>query len=154
MNILIAYATNSGNTYYVAERIAASLAKRGHAAVAISVGDINPATLSGYEVVVLGSCTWEKRKSAGEREEGSLQAQMEAFIAKVNGSDLAGRKCAVFGLGDSEYTYYCRAVDFLEEFVKNAGGTLVVESLRVDSYPQAHDAEIDAWADKLGRAIG
>jgi flavodoxin len=59
---------------------------------------------------------------------------------------------AIFGLGDSSYKFYNGAVDHLEEFVKNIGGTLPVPSLKIDKYysdMDGNNAKITAWVEEL-----
>ena len=76
---------------------------------------------------------------------------MEEFIARCSEIKLNGKPCAVFGLGDSSYTYFCGAVAHLEAFIKRTGGTLTVPSLKVDGFymkPEASE-NIMKWANEV-----
>jgi len=62
-----------------------------------------------------------------------------------------GKRFAVFGCGDSTYDYFCGAVDAIEELIKAKGGTLVMESLKIDGDPEAE--EIREWTESVAAAI-
>ncbi|MFA4872343.1 MAG: flavodoxin family protein [Patescibacteria group bacterium] len=153
MKILLLYATNSGNTYYVAERIASALRQDGVALDMVSAGDAAPDIFTEFDAVVLGSCTWNRHTATAKFEEGQLQDQMQKLVDALKGRKFDNKKFAVFGLGDANYMRFCAAADHLERFVKEAEGNLLVPSLRIDSFPQTQDAAIDAWAHQLATQL-
>lgn len=153
MNILIAYASNSGNTLYVSERIAEALQKAGHAVTVRNIAELSPRELADYELCVLGSPTWLQQTAEGPRE-GQLTQQWQDFAERVRGADLpTERRFAVFGLGRHEYTRFCGAADELEKLVGDLRGKLVVESLRFDGFPQHRDIEVGSWVRRLIDAL-
>lgn len=150
MNILLVYATNSGSTEAAAHIIADVLTGKGHV---VSVKDAKTATpedVTAAPFFILGSPSWDH-----DGLEGQPLPEMEEFIARCKEVALNGKPCAVFGLGDSSYTYFCGAVTYLEAFIKRTKGTLVVPSLKVDAFymkPEA-SANIMKWANEVAEKI-
>lgn len=150
MNILLVYATNSGSTAQAAQMIADALAGKGHT---VSVKDAKAATpedVMAASFFILGSPSWDH-----DGMEGQPLPEMEEFIARCKDVTLNGKPCAVFGLGDSSYTYFCGAVTYLEAFIKRTGGVLIVPSLKVDGFYMKPDASenITKWANALAENI-
>ena len=85
-NIKIIYGSSTGNTRRAAETIAARLG----AATVINVAEAGPDDFKA-DLLILGSSTWGL---------GELQDDWISGIAMLDSMDLAGRKVAVFGLGD------------------------------------------------------
>lgn len=151
MNILLVYATNSGSTAQAAQMIADTLTTKGHT---VSVKDAKTATpqeVTAAPFFILGSPSWDH-----DGLEGQPLPEMEEFIARCKEVTLNGKPCAVFGLGDSSYTYFCGAVTYLEAFIKRSKGTLVVPSLKVDGFYIKPDASenITMWTITLSDALG
>lgn len=151
MKVLLLYATNSGNTYYTAQRIAEVLKEQKVDVDVRSVGDVTPDILNQFDTVILGSCTWNRHTATAKYEEGQLQDQMQGFVDALSTGrkKFPNKKFAVFGLGDSDYMKFCAAADHLEQFVKDVGGKKIGETLRIDSFPQGQEDKIDAWAHTL-----
>lgn len=151
MNILLVYATNSGSTASAAQIISDVLSGKGHT---VSIKDAKTATpedVTTAPFFILGSPSWDH-----DGLEGQPLPEMEEFIARSKEIKLNGKPCAVFGLGDRSYTYFCGAVTYLEAFIKRTGGRLVVPSLKVDGFymkPEA-SANITTWANALADALG
>lgn len=150
MNTLIIYGTNSGGTLEAAELIRDTLASSGHTVAIKNANGAEPADLTGHQLVVFGSCTWELVGDK-ERLEGQLQQDWLSFRDRLGVTTTPNQKYAVFGLGDSSFAHFCAAADHLEEIVKKLGGTLVQPSLRIDGFyfqPDNRQIVID-WAKKL-----
>ena len=151
--VLILYATNSGNTYYVAHRIAEelenALKKRKIPVTVQSVGDVAPDILDEFDTIILGSCTWNRHTATAKYEEGQLQDQMQKFVDEFKKKRLSTKKFAVFGLGDSDYMKFCAAADHLEKFIADIHGAKIGETLRIDSFPHGQEKMIDAWTRTL-----
>lgn len=146
MRICIVYTSNSGSTFLAAETIANVLRSK-HVVDVVKAETVVPATLSGYDVVLLGSPTWEY----GGKEGNPPKAMAECLL-RLRKERYPGMSFAVFGCGDSAYTDFCGAVDHLERFVLEAGGVLKVPSLRVDSYyynEKNNRALVAHWAEGL-----
>lgn len=99
------------------------------------------------DVLVLASGTWN---TGGE--EGQLNPHMDEFLKKrVKDMDLKGKKVAVIGLGDERYRYTCKAADRLEQWVKEHGGSLLCETLRIANEPYGQEEKIEEWGKQLLR---
>lgn len=133
MNILLVYGTNSSGTAVVAQSIAEHLTAAGHTITVQHARETTPEDLrSPVDLIILGSCTWERYTPEGTRLEGQLQQHMFALLEKADVNPK--HRFALFGLGDSSYTDFCAAADHLETAVQGWMGQLVVPTLRIDSY--------------------
>lgn len=153
MNILLAYATYSGGTLHAAEIIQETLQALGHTVELKTVRGLDPALFSNYSAIILGTNTWLENK-----EEGSMNGAYYELKEKMNGSNFAGKKIAIYGLGDSHQynTTFCMSVDHLEKFVKDNQGELI-SSLRVDRFyfeKAANTINMKDWATKIAPLIG
>ncbi|MBI3559513.1 flavodoxin domain-containing protein [Candidatus Gottesmanbacteria bacterium] len=146
MDIVLVYATNSGGTAQAAKTIADALTSKGHTVRIKDAKDAGPDDLTGASPLILGSPSWDYNGM-----EGQPLPEMVELIARCKDSHLEGKPCAVFGLGDSSYTYYCGAVTYLETFVKRNKGMLIVPSLKIDGYYMHSDASqhITVWANEV-----
>ena len=135
--IHVIYGSTTGMTEAVAAKIANSLGAQ--------VFNINAADASAFdaELLVLGSSTWGV---------GDLQDDWAAQLDAVK-SNFAGKKVAVFGLGDSQgfADSFCVAADTIADAAKDAGATLVGEILKIDDTNEADqtDAKIAAWVETI-----
>jgi flavodoxin short chain len=144
--ILIVYGSTTGNTETVASMLEKQLAAKGLKITCKNVTDTPVDELKSYGLVLLGCSTW------GE-DEIELQDDFIPFYEALDTTVLKGRKIAVFGCGDSSYTYFCGAVDAIEDKVKASGGKLLIEGLKVDGEPGDARKEILDWADELAAAL-
>ncbi len=146
MDTLLIYATNSGGTAQAAQMIANTLTSKGHVVTVKEAKDAVPADITAAPFVILGSPSWDYNGM-----DGQPLPEMVELIDRCKDIQLEGKPCAVFGLGDSNYTYFCGAVTYLEAFIKRAKGILVLPSLKVDGFymrPEAGE-HITKWADEL-----
>ena len=141
--IIVIYASETGNTEYVAEQITAELKKENLDVTLKSVIDAGIAELSDYDLILFGSSTW------GD-EEKELQADMVDFYEELKNLDLSNIPVAVFGCGDSSYTHFCGAVDLLEERLEQIGAKLLIEGLRVDDQDD-RDSDPGLWAREVAK---
>lgn len=83
MSTLVVFDSNYGNTKTIAETIAAGL---GHGTVAVSVVGLNPESLAGVELLVVGSpiIGWKPSE------------RMQAFLAGLGHGALRGIQAAAF----------------------------------------------------------
>lgn len=150
MNILLVYATNSGGTAQATQMIADVLTSKEHTVTVKEAKDTGPDDLTGASLVILGSPSWDYNGM-----EGQPLPEMVELVNRCKDIQLEARPCAVFGLGDSSYTYFCGAVNYLEAFVKRAKGTLVIPSLKVDGFFFHADAQehVTTWAGELSQTL-
>lgn len=164
MSIAVVYGSTTGACADVATKIAEALG-----AECLNVAEVSADQLAGYDALVLGSSTWGA---------GDLQDDWAGFIDTLSGMDLAGKKVAVFGTGDSIgfADTFAMATVTLADAAKAAGaevvGATAVEGyddivtpactdgvfpgLAIDSQnqPELDDARIDAWIGVIKPLIG
>ena len=130
MNLLLVYATNSGSTFEVTNLLSGKLTEAGHQVTVKNVTEISHADFPKYDIVVLGSPSWDYEGQEGQPHQD--------FINLINntpeGTSYAGHKFAIFGLGDSNYTHFCGAVTHLLDYVTKIQGNLICEPLKLDQY--------------------
>jgi flavodoxin short chain len=146
---LIIYGSTTGNTEYVAEVVAKSLKQSKLDVTVKNVSDVSVQDINGDQDIVLFGCsTW------GD-DEIELQEDFAEFYEAMgnNGTSYEGMNFAVFGCGDSSYTYFCGAVDAIEEKVAGSGGEIVVDSLKIDGDPDPMKEEIQNWAESVNLAL-
>ncbi|GFM36805.1 flavodoxin [Desulfovibrio psychrotolerans] len=142
---LIVYGSTTGNTENTARYIASAFAAKSIDTQVMSAADVNAPDLGGnYDIVLLGCSTW------GD-EEIELQDDFIPLYDELENSGLSGKKVAVFGCGDSSYTYFCGAVDAIEEKMEAVGATIVVDSLKIDGDPVRDD--VCAWAEEVAAKL-
>lgn len=128
MNILIAYATNSGSTYLVSQMIEEQL--EGHTVQLHDISTMHPDDFLAYDLIIFGSPSWDF-----EHKEGQPHYKFFQFFREFSDfRTLMGKKCAVFALGDKSYTYFCGAADELTKFVTEKQGELIVEPLKINRF--------------------
>jgi flavodoxin len=145
---LIAYATNSGNTFYTGQRIADILSGENFDVTISPVAKLSADDVKLYDFIILGCPSWDNMVD-GKKMEGQMQHEMEIFTAKFNGRSFEDKKFAVFSLGNSDYTYVCGSGMHLDKFVEKIKGQKVGETLCVDNFPHQLQARIDDWAKSL-----
>ncbi len=141
--MLIVYGSTTGNTEMVAEQIMENLEE--HSPTLQDVADTSPADFEDYDVIIMGSSTWD---------DGLLQADFRDFVEEID-ADLSGKKIAVFGLGDSSYPAFCEAAGLLEEVIGKLNGELMIESLKVDGFPDEEENEekIKVWTENIKKKL-
>lgn len=136
---LIIYGSSTGNTKKASELVEDVLRQKDFAVTIKDVVNAEVSDLMGaYDAIFLGCSTW-----------GAIEEEVqEDFLPLYEGLDdvsLSGKRLAVFGSGDSGYTAFCKAVDAVEEKVKERGGALLVESLKIDGKPDWAEEDIRKW---------
>lgn len=143
MDILIAYATNSGGTFFATQTVEKALKVKKHSVTRKEIEETTATDFKKYDLIIFASPSWNY-----EGAEGELQSSFKTFVQNYSGDSLKGKKCAVFGLGDRSYLYFCGAVERLEKFVTENGGILLSPSLRIDGYyknESLHNAMLEQW---------
>lgn len=151
MKVLLAYATNSGGTYLAAERIEKIL-ERVASVQMQKANDTEAAHLKDYDLIIFGTPSWSV-----EGHEGYPHETMLRLIRGLNPETMSGKQFALFGCGDTSYTYFCGAVDFLEKWLTDNSLQPVVPSLRIDGYffDLIHNERlVDEWARRLSKLVG
>ncbi len=139
MKILIVFETQNGTAQYVAEVMQKQLNDLGHQVMlhSIKAKGMKP-DISGFDVVLYGAPTYD---------DGLLEQTMRNYITQDH-PDLSQKKVAVFGLGNSFYPQFCYAAPILAEWVKENKGTLLLEPLKIDAFPDNLEP-ITSWVSQL-----
>lgn len=150
MKILISYATNSGSCFLVAERIQKILAPA-HTVVVQLAAKTTPDDIEKNDCIILGTPSWSV-----EGHEGYPQESMLKLLRAGSNHNFPSKLFALYGCGDNSYTFFCGAVDHLENFVISVKGQTVLESLRLDSYffeLKRNNDLVDAWTQKIAKKL-
>ncbi len=120
MTVGIYFATTTGKTEDIAERIAGLLGGTETPKDMSDVDDLNE--LCTHDAIICGIPTW----NTGADSERSGTA-WDNILDEIAGLNLSGKKVAIFGLGDSStYTEnYCDAMEELHRYFKQSGATMV-----------------------------
>jgi flavodoxin I len=120
------YSTTTGNTECVAGYIAEATGLE-----AVDIADLDGAAVAAFDGLIIGAPTWH----TGADSERSGTAWDEFPYGDLTGLDLAGKKVAVFGVGDqSGYAdNFCDAMDELASCFK-AQGAEIIGAVSTDGY--------------------
>lgn len=145
-SVLIVYGSTTGNTEYAAGVIERILTAKGAAVKNVDVSRVKADGLcDGHDLILFGCSTWGM-------DTVELQEDFISLFDEFESINAAGKKTAVFGCGDSGYTWFCGAVDQIERKLKDLGAE-VVDTLRIDGDPQDQDEEIEAWAGRVAAGL-
>jgi flavodoxin I len=119
--VTVFYGSTTGNTSSAAEAIAAAF---GDGASAVEVSGADSSAFGEPDVLILGTSTWGM---------GDLQDDWVDALGALKGASLAGKKAALFGLGDQE-TYPDTFVDGMRDLYDAAlaAGATVVGACATD----------------------
>jgi len=133
MKTLILYGSLTGNTQFVAEEISQDLKKNKIEHDLINASEFSPQKIKDYDMLILGSSTWDN---------GHLQYDFEEIFQEIQDIDFTDKKFVAFGCGDSSYEEFCEAVNIIEKFWETKGANKIGESLKIDSFPQMESNKV------------
>ncbi|GAB2299961.1 multidrug-resistance type transporter [Dionaea muscipula] len=145
-NLLILYATQTGNAMDAAERIAREAERRGCTVSLLSIDQFDPSLLSKESTVIFVVST------AGQGDTPDSMKGFWRFLLRRNISShwLEGVQYAVFGLGDSGYQKYNFVAKKLDKRLADVGGTPIIErGLGDDQHPSGYEGALDPWISSL-----
>lgn len=150
MNVTIVYSTQSGSTSTAAEMVAETLRESSYTVTVCSALETTKDTLSPFDVLVIGSPSWEV-----DGKDGQPLPEVITLLESMPKESFTNKKVAVFGLGDETYKHFCGGVDVILTKLTEKGVTPIVESLRIDRYYSSHDnqTKLVEWAQTLGKSI-
>ncbi|MBN1331435.1 flavodoxin [Candidatus Dojkabacteria bacterium] len=137
MKAIVIFGSTTGNTEEVANYVTNGLKDAGHEVTLKNVLDANPEDLMGYDLIALGSSTWN---------DGELQDDFIPFYENMTGIDLKGKKAIIFGCGESIYDHFCTAVDTLEKKLQELGAEIVAKSYKIDGDIADDLPKVKEWA--------
>ncbi len=140
---VIIYGSTTGNTELMAGHVAIGMKEAGVDVSVLNVTDADSQVLKDYDIVVLGSSTWNE----------GLQEDFEPFYMEMEDISLNGKPAAAFGPGDSSFgDTFCEAVTMLEDRLRECGARIVTSSLRVDGDVEAAEGETREWGKQVASA--
>lgn len=144
MKILIVFGSLLGRAKRTAVLIGTILQNASHEVVAKDVRNVVPEEFESYDLVIMGSSTWD---------DGMLQYDFRMFFSELVKRKFPNKNFVVFGLGGHKYPHFCTAVDTLESAVKIVGGNKIFTSLRLDFDHDEEwskcDEQIKNWTNEL-----
>ncbi|TSC80365.1 MAG: hypothetical protein G01um101425_19 [Candidatus Peregrinibacteria bacterium Gr01-1014_25] len=141
----IIYASTSGHTEYVVERLRDFLKTQKVECALLKAERAKPEDLLQGDVLVLASGTWN---TGGI--EGQLNPHMHDFVhGRAARVDLAKRRVAIIALGDDRYFYTGRAGEHLRHFVQTHGGSVIEPALTIINEPYGQEKKVEEWGKAL-----
>lgn len=107
------FGTDTGNTEYIAEKIAGAFADKSIPVDMENIADIDIGLLKDYDLIVLGIPTWDF---------GGIQSEWQSIEENLLNLDLSGKYVALYGLGD-QFGYGDYFVDALGWLYNNLIGS-------------------------------
>ena len=137
--VLIVYGSTTGNTEALAEILGRLIQEAGHETTLLNAADASaPGLCDGWDMILFGCSAW------GD-DEIILQDDFDALFQQFDLINAKGHKVACFATGDSNFTYFCGAVDVIEAALERLGADVVVEGLKIDGQAQSDQPEIQEW---------
>jgi len=162
-NIGIFYASDTGNTELIAEKIAKAFGEE--QAQVFDVSDADASDMEAFSNLIFSSPTWGS---------GDLQDDFDEFMEEIAETDFEGKTVALFGLGDGvtyEDTFVdamgqiyealeaksCKIVgnvstegyDFDESLAEKESGKFVGLAIDEDNQDDLTDERIEKWVAQL-----
>lgn len=150
MKYFLVYGTLSGSTMTAAELVGSTLKKQGHIVTIVSADQASKDMIKDQEVLLVASPSWEDRGL-----DGQPLPEIRQFLESLSPADLAGKKIALIGLGDSAYPHFCGAVDVMAEILTKLHSISIIEPLRIDKYYSMPDNEqkVEEWSMRLSKSL-
>ena len=142
--VLVAWASKTGQTEHLAQRILEVLEREGVPVDLKRVRDVDWARLDDWSALVLGSPTYGA---------GDLHPDWDQPERCLRDIDLSGRRAAVFGCGNPRYVTPWWAVDILANRLKNGGARLLVPPFKADTMTGFRVRDADSWIESLAAAL-
>lgn len=151
MNVLLMYATYSGSTEVAAQLAQQVLQAKGQNVTLKKALTVTPEDIEAADVVIVASPSWDYHG-----EEGMPHEHYQEVFKTFAGKTFPGKKFAVLGLGDTNFTKFCGAANHLENWVQQLGGTLCVTSLRLNQFyfnEKENTEKVKWWAGNLADSL-
>jgi flavodoxin I len=164
------YGSNTGNTETIAYRLAEKLNEiQADVVEVFNIGAVSPNDILKWDNIIIGIPTWNT---------GELQDDWAIFLPKMEGMNFAGKKVALFGLGDQNgYGFnFLDAAGVIADEVAIQDGTVVgywsnedyefeaslaeegplfmCLGIDEDGQPDKTDERLTQWANQVLREFG
>lgn len=142
--VLVAWASKTGNTASLAQRIAEVLEAGGIQVELLPAKEVDWNGLDRWSALIAGSPTYGA---------GDLHPDWDKPERTLRDLRLEGLRAAVFGCGNPRYLTPWWAVDILENRLKNGGARLLVPSYKADTLQGFRVRDADGWIGSLAEAL-
>ncbi|WP_182201735.1 flavodoxin domain-containing protein [Paraliobacillus salinarum] len=143
MKAAVIYTSVTGNTEDLANQIYQGMRKQQMNVDFISINELDYDTLPDYDIIAVGTYTWDN---------GDLPMEMEELFIEFEEQDMSHVTTGVFGTGDSFYPYYCGAVDLFRDMLYVH--TNLAVTLKIELTPQQDDLiRCEKFCDRLTRTL-
>jgi len=145
-SLFVLYASTAGHTEYVTDILMSVLQEAGNVSAERKRAELcAPEDLQKGDVLLLASGTWNT---------GGIEGQLNPYMHRLlkeqaSKADLKGKKVACVALGDERYHYTAEARVHLEEFVREHGGELLIDSLIIVNEPYGQEEKVREWGRQL-----
>jgi len=147
MKVLIVYGSTTGNTASIAEALAKQIDNAGHNATLVNASDASADGLcDGFDAVLFGCSAWGTDTI-------ELQDDFQPIFDDLDKTGVKGKKAAAFASGDSNFEFFCGAVDAIEEALKGLGVDLMEDGLKVEGDYSGSSDDVDAWGERILAAL-
>lgn len=142
--VLLVYASMSGNTEAIADLIEEGLQEENMNVTKLDVVDCDPDQLNAFDSIILGAYTWG---------DGELPDEFLDLYDEMAGLDFTNKQFAVFGSGDTAYDIFCGAVDLLEAMIDERNGQIVQPGLKIELGPDGEEETCKDFGRKFAQAV-
>jgi len=144
-NILIIYASTSGNAQLVAEAISDGILENSDTFSLQKAELSSPIEINNYDATILVSSTWNV---------GLLNDNIVKFYKEMIKMKFTNKIIEIVGLGDSKhYDIFCGAADILQEALFQIEGRQIMPTLKIDGQVAGRLLEFKDWGNKFAKKL-
>jgi flavodoxin len=140
---VIVWASRTGKTQLVCERVAEVLTSEGLSVETVHVSSFHDALLS-RPFLIVASPTYGS---------GDLHPDWDQLERSWRDADFHGLPAAVLGCGSLRYPQPFGAVEILETRLKNQGANLLLPACKMDTLTGLRVRDCDPWAHELAQIL-
>jgi flavodoxin I len=145
MKSAIVFTSISGNTEEVAELISETIKTNGGECDLFRAGRF-AANLSLYNIVLFGSYTWGDGKLPLD-----MRNQLRLLLIE---NETKIQRAATFGTGDTNYHFYCRAVDEMRYHLINHNVEVIGDGLKIEqSCRGTQEHLVKSWTENIIKGV-
>ncbi|MBP9691627.1 flavodoxin family protein, partial [Candidatus Woesebacteria bacterium] len=147
MNIQILFETYSSTTEGVVGIAGKKLGEQGHKVEIGRMKDHMNFMEKPVDLVIFATPSWFDRGQEGQPHISFLE-----FMDHNVHTDFSKLNCAFIGLGDTNYSHFCLAIDTLEDFFTKRGAKNIGSVLKLDNFQFNTDLEtrrLNTWIEEL-----
>ncbi len=143
-NIVVLYASMTGNSQECAQKLAKRLQRDGHAATAIDLATYVASNILNEQTAFICMSTW------GEGEPPDDASDFVEFLRFLEAGTLTHLRYSVLALGDSGYFDFCQAGKDVDALLEYLGAHRIVPRVDCDVY---YDEPCTQWAEQVAAAL-